>query len=54
MDAHSVGGLPAPVVTLLGVWGVMLVLVVLSHWPNPQVVLSRCPELMSHSASENA
>jgi IS1 family transposase len=38
VDAHSIGSLPAPVVILLGVWGLMLFITVLSHWPRPQVV----------------
>jgi hypothetical protein len=31
VDAHSGGGLSAPAVTLLGVWGAMLVLMALGH-----------------------
>jgi hypothetical protein len=38
MDALSVGGLPAPVVTLLDVGWLMLRLTALSQGPSPQVV----------------
>ena len=38
MVAHAVGDLPALVVTLLGVWGVMPFLGTRGHWPKLQAV----------------